>query len=238
MNCPFSQKSSRRLEPGDNTWIHRLFSTLYCQLNPGFQKYLCPAQSPILKGVGEREITSSHQTFNWWSSNLYTHTPPCKLKSSCKQTAGLESEEKHGNRRTPQSPTSLVCSPKQLMKIALSPGVCREAGKEAAPGPAEREQAQPALRSCPSQIFQKWNCSQVPAHAWRISWTAFPFFFGLLWNRTLSVLQYGFVSPARSYWAVSSYQWETHVSSVDLLPCNSARGVGWAHVHNHKGNGL
>lgn len=41
----------------------------------------------------------------------------------------------------------------------------------------EQHKAWPLLMSCPCQIFQQQNCSQVPAHAWRISWTAFPFFF-------------------------------------------------------------
>lgn len=37
-----------------------------------------------------------------------------------------------------------------------------------------------------------------------------------------SVLQYSFVRPTPSYWAASSSQWETHVSSTDALPCPSA----------------
>ena len=38
-----------------------------------------------------------------------------------------------------------------------------------------------------------------------------------------SVLQYSFVRPTPSYWAASSSEWETHVSSTDALPCPSAR---------------
>ena len=184
-----------KLQKVGTGWQHKSsqtsFSQWCCQFNPNFSKRLCPTEKHILEGLGEKKRLHPHTRCLsdevLTCSHTYTSPPsppaPTKTRSTSKQSAGRkwrESVETQG----PNSPLPLRC----FTELLLSPTQSRRVWsgwKEAATRPAEGEQAQPAFRSCPSQIFQLQNCSQVPAHAWRISWTAFLFFFWLLWNRTL-----------------------------------------------------
>lgn len=154
-----------------------------------FQSVSALLKTTFWKGLGEKKRLHPHTRCLsdevLTCSHTYTRPlpPPTNTRSTSKQSAGKKVKRKRGN-EGPNSPLPLLC----FTELLLSPTRSRRVWsrwKEAATRPAGGEQAQPAFRSCPSQIFQLQNCSQVPAHAWRISWTAFPFFFWLLWNHTL-----------------------------------------------------
>lgn len=164
MNCPSTQKSSRWLEPGDNSRTHILsffHIALLTTLKPRFRKRPCPAESQILKGAGERKDhkPTAHAEVTEFSLHTHTHTHALKPRRTCKPRQAREATRR-GERRTEQSLPLRAAQSSWWKRWAGSAGGWREAA-----GPAERERAQPALRSCPSQIFQLWHCSQGPAHA-------------------------------------------------------------------------
>lgn len=100
-----------------------------------FPKYFCSAENHILRRAVERKDYNPHQVCEWWSSNLYTHTPPHtptpKTQSTWEQTAGLERTRKHGNAGTLTVPyLSCLLRTKRLVRTPHSPGgVCGEAGR-------------------------------------------------------------------------------------------------------------
>lgn len=232
MNCPSTQKSSRWLEPGDNSRTHILslfHIALLTTLKPRFQKRPCPAESQVLKGAGERKDhkPTAHAEVTEFS---LTHTRP-ETSEDMQTTAGSGSDKEGGTQdgtvpTSPRRPEQLVeALGRERRRLEGGGGAC---GEGAGAGPA-RAQKLPqsdfptvALQPRPCPCLKNF-LNSIPA----------PF---------LPALKpYSVWTSIRLCQANSELLGCLQLSMGNIcvkrgrLPCSSVRGVCWARI-DHKGN--
>lgn len=190
-----------------------------------FQSVSALLKTTFWKGLGEKKRLHPHTRCLsdevLTCSHTYTRPlpPPTNTRSTSKQSAGKKVKRKRGNARTEQSPTS------PLLHRAAAESHTIQACVEPLEGGSHsacRGWAGPAcVQKLPQSDFPAAELQPSPCPCLKNFLNSIPVLF-LTALKPYSVLQYGFVRPTPSYWAVSSSQWETHVSSTDALPCPSA----------------